>query len=184
MKKTIKLSQFRQLIYEEVRKVVADAVDPLENAWGKIYRMGERDGAEDQVLDALDTYLESLGLFELENKWLERDETGYQISKPDAAKLLKAFNDFYTQNKGAKTKWMSVRPAMLRLMTRTGFHGSSIGFKPKPFIKYMQTKLSDESLKVFNNYWNKDLDYKLYDSKEAIATLIGELDAISAKLKK
>jgi hypothetical protein len=180
----MKVSEFRKLIREEVENLMAEAADPLDYAFGKIYRMGERDGTEDRVLDALDTYLESLGLFDLQSKWLEREDTGYQISKPDAVKLLKAFNDFYTENKGIRTKWLSVRPAMLRLMNRTGFRGTSIGFKPKPFIKYMSTKLSEESLKVFNNYWNKDLDHKLYDSKEAIATLIGELEDLAVKLKK
>ena len=189
----MKKIELKNLIREEIRRVLAENVTPLDKAFGRILSIGR--GNDDEILNILDSYLESNGLFKLATKWYDRNTTGTQLSTSEEAKVLKAFDEFYTSHKSARTNWKSVVPYTLRI-GRLLIKNNTIKDDSKyleSIYKFILPKLSKESQEVFekfvrsgktdrnktNVYTNS---YMLAVGQQSLDKLKGELDKIHQQL--
>lgn len=200
----MKMSQFRQLIREEVRNVMAEAADPLEKTWGKIYGLGDRYGNVDAVLNVLDDYIESIGLSGIYNKWIERDETGATLSTSESTRLLKAIAEFFEGSKTPRANSKRVYKAMYNIeqVMKSKNPGAytvsddewekdwdAAWSKSAEMIKEWDKQVYNTIIKHLSPATSKFFRQQesidgIFGTKKQIDTLVRELEAIAIKLQK
>jgi hypothetical protein len=172
----MKMSQFRKLIREEIQAVLREAADPIEKVYGRLYGIGERYGIEDDLLNALDEYLESEGVWDIYSKWLEREDTGAILSTSEAAKLLKPMAEFLEGSKAPMANQKRVYKTIIKIYNALPFYkNNSYDAIIDPLI-YKQ--LSPESAKLFQPIIASGRD-GVFGTKKQIDTLVRELETIN-----
>ena len=172
---TMKMSQFRQLIREEIQTVLREAADPIEKVYGRLYSIGDRYGS-DYLLNALDDYLESKGVFDIYEKWLEREETGAILSTAETVKLLKPMAEFLEGSKAPMANQKRVYKTIIKIYNALPFYkNNSYDAIIDPLI-YKQ--LSPESAKLFQPIIASGSD-GVFGTKKQIDTLVRELETIN-----
>jgi hypothetical protein len=171
----MKMSQFRQLIREEIQTVLREAADPIEKVYGRLYSIGDRYGS-DYLLNALDDYLESKGVFDIYEKWLEREETGAILSTAETVKLLKPMAEFLEGSKAPMANQKRVYKTIIKIYNALPFYkNNSYDAIIDPLI-YKQ--LSPESAKLFQPIIASGSD-GVFGTKKQIDTLVRELETIN-----
>jgi hypothetical protein len=192
----MKMSQFRKLIREEIQTVLREAADPIEKVYGRLYAIGERYNSEDDLLNALDDYLESEGVFDIYEKWLEREETGAILSTAETAKLLKPMAEFLEGSKAPMGNQKRIYNAIYKLTKRIPyFKIDGIDWESDPIAYNKKSdqnsakreeimyalifkQLSPESSKLLQKVLKSRRD-GVFGIKKQIDTLVREIETIN-----
>jgi ATP-dependent exoDNAse (exonuclease V) beta subunit len=178
----MKMSQFKQLIREEIRRALQEAVDPIEKVYSRLYSIADRAGS-DRFLNALDEYLISVGVYDIFEKWLEREDTGVSLTTSESNKLLRALTEFLEGSKSPATNFKRI----FKLVTKINRANPGLVIpwdNSKESLDRLYTfinkQLTPGSVKILQMAAAGDRD-EVYGSKSQIDTLVRELEQISAK---
>ena len=181
----MKASEFRKLIREEIQNVLREAADPIEKVYGRLYSIGERYGIEDNLLNALDEYLESEGVWDIYEKWLEREDTGAILSTSETAKLLKPMAEFLEGSKAPMANQKRIYNAIDKINNKLPdlgvYNRQTFDAQEKIVHSLMYKYISPKAAKQLKTVIDSDRD-GVFGTKKQIDALVRELETININM--